>query len=133
MDTETPVPRNVMLFEAFLCASLGVDALSAAFTDYAAAGLADADKFTSAIFILVFLWLVWLAAQRRKRWARTILFGAVVLSALFVVALFQRIGLSRALLVEIVSLALASAGLYYSFTGDALGWFDGSPRRRSGG
>ncbi|OQW58186.1 MAG: hypothetical protein A4S14_07520 [Proteobacteria bacterium SG_bin9] len=133
MDAETPVPRNVVLFEALFCASLGVDALSAAFTDYAAAGLTDADKFTSAVFILMFLWLVWLAAQRRKRWARTILFGAVVLSALFVVALFQRMGLSGALLIEIVSLALAAAGLYYSFTGDALGWFDGSPRSRRGG
>lgn len=133
METETPVPGNVVLFEAFLCASLGVDALSAAFTDYTGAGLADADKVTTAIFILVFLWLVWLAAQRRKRWARTILFAAVSISGLFVVALFQRTGINVALLVEMLSLALSAAGLYFSFTGDALGWFDSSPRGRSSG
>lgn len=133
METQTPVPQNVVLFEAFLCASLGVDALSAAFSDYAEAGLADTDKITSVIFILMFLWLVWLAAQRRKRWARTILFGAVSLSGLFVVVLFQRTGITMALLIEMLSLALSTTGLYYSFTGDALGWFDGSPRSRSGG
>jgi len=133
METETLLPRNVVLFEAFLGASLGVDALSAAFTDYAAAGLSDGDKLTSAVFIGVFLWLVWLAARRRKRWARTILFGAVVLSALFVTVLFQKFGLSRALAIELLSLGLAGTGLYYSFTGDARGWFDGAAvdRRRS--
>lgn len=132
METETPVPGNVVLFEVFLCASLGVDALSAAFTDYAAAGLSDGDKLTSAIFIGVFFWLVWLAARRRKRWARTVLLGAVALSAMFVMVLFRKFGLSGALAVELLSLGLAAAGLYYSFTGDAQGWFDGShaDRRR---
>lgn len=133
MATDTPVPRNVVLFEAFLCASLGVDALSAAFTDYAAAGLSDGDKLTSAVFIGVFLWLVWLAARRRKRWARTILLGAVALSALFVTVLFQKFGLSGALAIELLSLGFAGTGLYYSFTGDAQGWFGGSAADRGRG
>ncbi|MFZ5732379.1 MAG: hypothetical protein ACOY4O_06575 [Pseudomonadota bacterium] len=133
METEPRPPGNVLLFEAFLYASLGVDALSAAFTDYAAAGLSDADKLTSAIFIGVFFWLVWLAARRRKRWARSVLLGAVALSALFVTVLFRKFGLSGALAVELLSLGLAAAGLYYSFTGDAQGWFDNSPVDRRGG
>ena len=125
MNSEPPLPGNVLLFEALLYCSLGVDALSAAFTDYSDTDVSAVDRLITAAFIGLFLWLVWLAARRQKRWARSILFAALVLSTVFVVALFQQTGLSGRLAIEVLSLGLSAAGMYYSFTGNAREWFDG--------
>lgn len=70
------------------------------------------------------MYFVWLAAHRRKNWPRWALFAAFVLS---VISLAQTIGESGVEVdsaVEIVSCALTAAGLYFSFTGDAVGWFN---------
>ncbi len=123
MDGELPVPGNILLFEALMYASLGVDALSAAFTDYSETDLTAADKLTTAAFIGVFTFLVWFAARRQKRWARSVLLAALILSTVFVVALFRQTGLNGQLAIEALSLGLGASGMYYSFTGDARGWF----------
>jgi amino acid permease len=71
------------------------------------------------------VYFVWLAAQRRKNWPRWALVASLVLS---VISLMQSIGDSGAQfdsVIEIVSCALTAAGLYFSFTGDAKGWFNG--------
>ena len=74
--------------------------------------------------ILLLCYFVWLAAQRRKNWPRWVLFASLVLS---MISLFQIIGeggLQFDSAIEIVSCALTAAGLYFSFTGDAQGWFN---------
>src|SRR5262249_57077598 len=74
--------------------------------------------------ILLLLYFVWLAARHRKNWPRWVLAAALVLS---VISLFQVIGENGVELdsvIEIVSCALTTAGLYLSFTGDAQGWFN---------
>jgi hypothetical protein len=74
--------------------------------------------------ILLLVYFVWLAAQRRKNWPRWALVASLVLS---VISLLQIIGESGVELdsgIEIVSCALTAAGLYFSFTGDARGWFN---------
>ncbi len=123
MSSTPPVPGNILLFEALMYASLGVDALSAAFTDYSETDLTAVDKLTTAAFIGVFVWLVGLAARRRKPWARAILLAALIVSTVFVVALFLQDGLRGRVAIEILSLGLGVTGMYCSFTGDARGWF----------
>ena len=75
--------------------------------------------------ILLLLYFVYLAARRRKNWPRWVLVASLVLS---VISLAQSIGGNGVELdsgIEIVSCALTAAGLYFSFTGDAQGWFNG--------
>jgi len=74
--------------------------------------------------ILLLVYFVWLAARQRKNWPRWVLAAALLLS---VISLFQVIGENGLELdssIEIVSCVLTAAGLYFSFTGDARGWFN---------
>jgi hypothetical protein len=83
-----------------------------------------ANTIIGGIMILLLLYFVYLAARRRKNWPRWVLAAALILS---VISLFQVIGtngLELDSLIEIVSCILTAAGLYYSFTGDAHGWFN---------
>jgi hypothetical protein len=83
-----------------------------------------ANTIIGGIMILLLLYFVYLAARRRKNWPRWVLAAALVLS---VISLFQVIGtngLELDSVIEIVSCILTGAGLYYSFTGDAQGWFN---------
>ena len=123
------VPRNVLLFEALLYASLMLDALSVAFqdrtpgVDMTASTIAVATLMAGAL-ILLLLYFVWLAARRRKNWPRWVLAAALAFS---VVSLWQVIGENGLELdsgIEIVSCALTAVGLFLSFTGDAQDWFD---------
>ena len=124
------VPKNVLWFEVLLYLSLTLDALSVAFQDRTPN--ADVTESTiaaatviAACLILLMVYFVWLAAQRRKNWPRWVLVGSLVLS---VISLGQSIGDSGVELesaIEIFSCALTAAGLYFSFTGDAKGWFTG--------
>src|SRR5262249_8283341 len=131
MRTETgmTLPRNVLRFEILLYLSLMLDALSVAFQDRASRldapdSMIMAEAILSGSIILLLLYFVWLAARRRKNWPRWVLTAALVLS---VISLFQVIGekgLELDSVIEIVSCALTTAGLYLSFTGDAQGWFN---------
>jgi hypothetical protein len=75
--------------------------------------------------ILLLVFLVWLAAQRRKNWPRWVLAGALVMSIVSLAQVIGDNGLELDSGIEIVSCALTVAGLYFSFTGDAKGWFNG--------
>ena len=124
------VPKNVLWFEVLLYLSLTLDALSVAFQDRTPSGdmtpsLIAITTVLAACLILLMVYFVWLAAQRRKNWPRWVLTVALALS---VISLVQSIGDSGLLLdsgIEVVSCALTAAGLYFSFTGDAQGWFNG--------
>ena len=123
------VPRNVLWFEALLYVSLMLDALSVAFQDRTpTAELTEqmilAATMVAGAMILLLVYFVWLAARQRKNWPRWVLAAALLLS---VSSLFQVIGENGLELyssIGIVSCALTAAGLYFSFTGDARGWFN---------
>ena len=123
------LPRNVFRFEVLLYASLMLDSLSVAVQDRTpTADMTDqmimAATLVAGGMIVLLLYFVWLAARHRKNWPRWVLAAALVLS---VISLFQVIGengIELDSLIEIVSCALTAAGLYYSFTGDAQGWFN---------
>jgi hypothetical protein len=123
------VPRNVVWFQVLLYLSLTLDALSVAFSDRTpSAGMTesmiDVATLMDAGLILLLVFLVWFAAQKRKSWPRFALGAMLVLA---VISLVQVIGASGVQLdsgIEIVSCLLTAAGLYFSFTGDAVGWFN---------
>jgi O-antigen ligase len=123
------VPKNVVWFQVLLYLSLTLDALSVAFQDRTpSAGMTeqmiDVATVMAACLILLLVYFVWLAAQKRKNWPRWALAALLVLS---VVSLVQVIGDSGVQLdsgIEIVSCLLTAAGLYFSFSGDAVGWFN---------
>jgi hypothetical protein len=123
------LPRNVFRFEVLLYASLILDTLSVAVQDRTpTAEVTERMIMTSTLLgggmILLLLYFVRLAARQRKNWPRWVLVAALVLS---IVSLFLTIGergLELDSFIEIVSCALTAAGLYYSFTGDAQGWFN---------
>jgi branched-subunit amino acid permease len=124
------LPRNVVWFEALLYVSLTLDALSAAFEDRTPTGevtqdMIAANSIIAVIMILLLVFLVWLAAQRRKNWPRWVLWGALVLSVYSLIEVIGQLGLQLDSAIEIVSCALTVAGLYFSYTGDAKGWFNG--------
>ena len=68
--------------------------------------------------------VVWLAAQRRKNWPRRVISAALALSVISLVQVIGQGGLGLETAIEVVSCALTAAGLYFSFTGDAKGWFN---------
>ena len=78
----------------------------------------------AACLILLLVYFVWLAAQRRKNWPRWALVASLVLSVISLVQVIGEGGLQFDSGIEIVSCALTAAGLYFSFTGDARGWFN---------
>ena len=123
------LPRNVFLFEVLLYASLMLDCLAVAVHDRTPTvdmteKMIMASTLFDAAFILVLLFFVYHAARDRKSWPRLVLAALLVLS---VIALIQTIagkGLELDSVIEIVSCALTTQGLYLSFTGDAKGWFN---------
>jgi O-antigen ligase len=123
------VPRNVLWFEVLLYLALTLDSVSAAFRDRTPkagvpAQMIDVDTVMAAGLILLLVYFVWLAAQRRKNWPRWVLTGALVLSVISLVLVIGEKGVQFESGVEVVSCTLAAKGLYFSFTGDAVGWFD---------
>ena len=123
------VPRNVVWFEVLLCLSLMLDALSVAFQDRTPSGemterMIMAATVIAGCTILLLLYFVWLAAHRRKNWPRWVLAAALLLSVISLVQVIGDNGLELDSAIEIVSCALTAAGLYFSMTGDAKGWFN---------
>jgi heme/copper-type cytochrome/quinol oxidase subunit 4 len=124
------VPKNVLWFEVLLYLSLTLDALSVAFQDRTPTSDMTESviliaNVIAACMILLLCYFVWLAAQRRKNWPRWALLASLVLS---LISLGQTVGDSGMQVdsaIEVVSCALTVAGLYFSFTGDAQGWFNG--------
>jgi heme/copper-type cytochrome/quinol oxidase subunit 4 len=123
------LPKNVLRFEVLLYLSLTLDALSVAFQDRTPSVEMTESMITTATvmaagLILLLVYFVWLAAQRRKNWPRWALAAALVLSIISLVQIIGDSGLQLDSGIEIVSCILTSAGLYFSFTGDAQGWFN---------
>ena len=123
------IPRNVQWFEALLYMSLTLDAVSVAFQDRTPR--ADMTEQTINVatviaggLILLLVYFVWLAAQRRKNWPRFALAAALVLSVISLVQVIGESGVQFDSGIEVISCALTAAGLYFSFTGDAVGWFN---------
>ena len=88
------LPKNVLRFEVLLYLSLTLDALSVAFQDRTpSAEMTESMIMTATVMaaglILLLVYFVWLAAQRRKNWPRWALFASLVLS---VISLVQIIG-----------------------------------------
>ncbi len=123
------VPRHVMWFQVLLYLSLVLDALSVAFQDRTpSASITEttilAANVIAACMILLFAYLVRLAAQHRKNWPRWVLTAALVFSVISLSQVIGDSGLQFDSAIEVVSCVLTAAGLYFSFTGDAKGWFN---------
>ena len=123
------VPKNVLWFEALMYLSLTLDALSVAFQDRTPTSDMTEQMITVATvmaagMILLLVYFVWLAAQRRKNWPRWALAAALVLSVISLAQVIADSGVQLDSAIEIVSCVLTAAGLYFSFTGDAQGWFN---------
>ena len=123
------LPSNVRRFEALLYASLMLDALSVAVQDRTPnAEVTEQMIMTATLLaggmILLLLYFVRLAAHERRNWPRFVLAAALVLSVISLGQIIGEKGLELDSAIEIVSCALTTAGLYFSFTGDAQGWFN---------
>ncbi|MCP1844094.1 hypothetical protein ACVIHI_002987 [Bradyrhizobium sp. USDA 4524] len=123
------VPRNVLWFEVLLYLSLTLDALSVAFQDRTPTVLKTeqvimGETLTAGCMILLLMYFVRLAAQHRKNWPRWALLAVLVLSLMSLVQVISARGMEIDSAIEVVSCILTTAGLYYSFTGDARGWFN---------
>ena len=123
------VPRNVLWFEVLLYLSLTLDAVSVAFQDRTPSAamteqMINVATVMAAGLILLLVLFVWLAAQQRKNWPRWALAAALVLSVISLVQVIGESGVQLDSAIEVVSCALTAAGLYFSFTGDAVGWFN---------
>ena len=123
------MPKNVLWFEVLLYLSLVLDALSAAFQDRTPGKeLTESTIMVANVLaaglILLFVCFVWLAARRRKNWPRWALVASLVLSVISLVQIVGETGVQFDSGIEIVSCALTAAGLFFSFTGDAVGWFN---------
>jgi hypothetical protein len=122
------VPGNVLRFEVLLYLSLLIDSLSAALLDRAPTDIGEAAaanvNMVAVILVAFFLFLVWLAARHRKNWARWVLVSALGLSVLSLLDALSSGEWTLATMLDVLSTGLTAAGLYYSFTGDAKGWFN---------
>ena len=123
------VPNNVLWFEVLLYLSLMLDALSVAFRDRTPSpqmtdSMIMTESLFAAVLLLLLVYFVRLAARRRKNWPRWILAAALVLSAITLVQVIGVKGLEFDTGIEVVSCMLTAAGLFFSFTGDARGWFN---------
>jgi protein-S-isoprenylcysteine O-methyltransferase Ste14 len=123
------LPKNVFWFEVLLYSSLVLDALSFAFQDRTPSAettesMITTEALMAACLILLLVYFVWLAARKRKNWPRWALAALLVLSIISVVQMIGESGLQLDSAIETVSCALTAAGLYFSFTGDAQGWFN---------
>ncbi len=122
------IPHNVVWFEILLYVSLALDALSVAFSDRTTESNFGNSLIVAmameAGLILLLVYFVRLAAEKRKNWPRWVLLALLVLSVLALLPDLAERGLEISSAIEVVSCALTAGGLYSSFTGDAKGWFN---------
>ncbi len=123
------LPKNVWWYEVLLYLSLTLDAVSVAFQDRTPTAQMTEQMITVATImaaglILLLVYFVWLSARHRKNWPRWVLTAALVLSVFSLAQVLGESGVQFDSGIELVSCALTAAGLYFSFTGDAVGWFN---------
>jgi hypothetical protein len=121
------VPKNVLRFEVLFYLSILLDLLLAVLLHREQlTGLSAAAGAIVGLILMIVLvplcGLVYVAARKRKNWARWVLLCWQMLSAFLSL---REYGLGATLAIDLPSALLAVAGLYFSFTGDAKGWFDG--------
>ncbi|HEX7788996.1 MAG TPA: hypothetical protein VF467_00515 [Afipia sp.] len=124
---DVQVPKNIFYFEVLMYLSLLIDVLSAAFLDRMPDDVTDSTKllinFVAVAMTVGFMQLIWLAAHRRKNWARMVLLAALMLSVASIVTSVGESGLQFGTFVDVISSALTAVGLSLSFIGDAQNWF----------
>src|SRR2546429_6424128 len=123
------LPRIARRFEALFYAPLMLDALSVAVQDRTpTADMTEQMIMTSTLLagamISLLVYFVWLAAHGRKNWPRWVLAAALVLSVISLGQIIGERGLELDSVIEIASCVLTAFGLYFSFAGDARGWFN---------
>jgi uncharacterized membrane-anchored protein len=123
------LPRNVLRFEVLMYISLMLDAISVAFQDRTPTPeITEAaimvQTTLNGIEIVVMAYFVYLAAQARKNWPRWVILAVEVLASISLWLFLRDKGMTLDAGIEIISCVLTTIGLYYSFTGDARGWFD---------
>jgi hypothetical protein len=123
------VPKNVVWFEVLLYLSLTLDALSVAFHDRTPTpdmteSMITTEMVMAGCLIVLLVYFVWLAARQRRNWPRWGLAAALALSLISLVQVIGANGVQLDSAIEVISCALTAAGLYFSFTGDAQGWFN---------
>lgn len=127
MTGPSAVPKNIFYFEVLLYLSLLIDVLSAAFLDRMPDEVTESTKlavnFIAVMMTLGFSHLIWLAAHRRKNWARMVLLAALLLSVFSIIVSMGQTGLQFGAFVDVISTALTALGMLYAFTGDAQEWF----------
>jgi hypothetical protein len=123
------VPRNVLRFEVLLYISLMLDAISVAVQDRTPTPeISDTaimvQTTLNGIEIVVMAYFVYLAAQARKNWPRWVMLAMLVLACTSLVLFLRENSMTLDAGIEVISCVLTTIGLYYSFTGDARGWFN---------
>ena len=123
------VPKNVLWFEALMYMSLTLDAVSVAFQDRTPTAamteqMINVATVMAAGLILLLVNLVRIAAEGRKNWARGVLVASLVFSIVSLAQIVGEGGLQLDSCIQIFSCFLTASGLYFSFTGDARGWFN---------
>jgi glucan phosphoethanolaminetransferase (alkaline phosphatase superfamily) len=128
------VPKHIFYFEVLLYLSLLLDSLSMIFRSDTFNDLGEMTppeaKLITAMLLLFFVYLVWLAAHRRQNWARMVLLVSLVMSVISVAAMVNETGWQIETFVDFIAAGLTAAGLFFSFTGDAQGWFASQNGRR---
>jgi len=122
------IPKNILRFELLLYLSILLDLLSAAFLGRdRLVGLGSATEarvlLIAALIVIAECFFVHLAARKRKNWARWTLLAVQVLSFLSYLNPAGVGPTTAEMTVSVISTVLAAIGLYFSFTGDAKGWF----------
>lgn len=120
------VPRDVLRFEVFMYASLLLDTLTAAFFSEASEAMRASVSIVNATILGASVALVWLAARKRKNWARWTLFAIFVLMVLLYIQAFGDIAFSIGTFIDMVSFVLSASAFYFAFTSESQRWFNGS-------
>src|SRR5213075_2080498 len=102
------VPKNVLWFEVLLYLSLTLDSVSVAFQDRTpnvnmTEQMINVGTVMAAGLILLLVYFVWLAAERRKNWPRWALVASLVLSVISPAQMIGESGLQFDSGIEIVS------------------------------
>jgi hypothetical protein len=123
------VPRNVLRFEVLMYISLMLDAMAVAVQDRTPTPeISDAaimvQTTLNGIEIVVMAYFVYLAAQGRKNWPRWVFLAMLMLGYISLALFLRDNSMTLDAGIEIISCALTTVGLYYSYTGDARGWFN---------
>jgi hypothetical protein len=123
------VPRNVLWFEVLMYISLMLDAISVAVQDRTPTpenpdSAIMAVAILNGIVIVAMAFFVYLAAHGRKNWSRWVILAVEVLTIISLALFLRDNSMTLDAGIEITASVLVTIGLYYSFTGDARGWFN---------